>query len=212
MSQIRDSFMTAAHCARALLDEPAVASAWTAPSALTGFTVGGLAAHLAAQVLFVPATLDRPPPAGDQVDLSGHYGRVAWLGADIDSDVNTGIRASGETAATAGIESLRDELDAVIAALPARLAAEPTDRLVSPPAGPWGLRLDDFLITRMMEIAVHSDDLACSVDRPTPDLPPDVLEPVFTLLTTLAVRRHGQAAVLRGLSRSERAPASISAL
>jgi hypothetical protein len=58
---------------------------------------------------------------------------------------------------------------------------------------------------------VHSDDLALSVGLATPPLPPEVLDPVFTLLTGLAVRRHGPTAVLRALSRSERAPATISA-
>jgi hypothetical protein len=35
---------------------------------------------------------------------------------------------------------------------------------------------------------------------------------VLTLLTDLAVRRHGQPAVLRALTRAERAPAAINAL
>jgi hypothetical protein len=38
-----------------------------------------------------------------------------------------------------------------------------------------------------------------------------VLDPVFALLTRLAVRRHGPTALLRALSRSERAPATIAA-
>ena len=90
-----------------------------------------------------------------------------------------------------------------------RLAAEPAGRTVSPPAGPWALTLDDFLVTRMMEIAVHSDDLACSVGVDPPDLPETVLHPVFDLLLALAVRRHGPTALLRALSRAERAPASV---
>ena len=75
----------------------------------------------------------------------------------------------------------------------------------------WGLRLDDLLVTRMMEIAVHSDDLAVSVGIATPQLPAQVLDPVLKLLADLAVRRHGAVALLRALSRSERAPATISA-
>jgi len=62
-----------------------------------------------------------------------------------------------------------------------------------------------------MEIAVHSDDLAVSVGVPTPPLPAAVIDPVLALLTQVAVRRHGQTAVLRTLSRSERAPATIAA-
>ena len=47
----------------------------------------------------------------------------------------------------------------------------------------WALTLEDFLMTRMMEIAVHSDDLAVSVGIEAPTLPPEVLKPVLSLLT-----------------------------
>ena len=77
--------------------------------------------------------------------------------------------------------------------------------------GPWSLMLDDLLITRMMELAVHSDDLAVSVGTATPPLPDAVLDPVFELLAKLSVRRHGATALLRALSRSERAPGNVSA-
>jgi len=66
-------------------------------------------------------------------------------------------------------------------------------------------------VTRMMEITVHSDDLAVSVDIATPDLTEQVLSPVLQLLASLAVRRHGQPAVVRALSRAERAPDTITA-
>jgi hypothetical protein len=38
-----------------------------------------------------------------------------------------------------------------------------------------------------------------------------VLAPVLGLLTGVAVRRHGQAPVVRALSRPQRAPESVSA-
>jgi hypothetical protein len=38
-----------------------------------------------------------------------------------------------------------------------------------------------------------------------------VLAPVVALLTRLAVRRHGQGAVVSALTRTERAPRTISA-
>ncbi|WP_316525683.1 hypothetical protein [Kitasatospora brasiliensis] len=79
------------------------------------------------------------------------------------------------------------------------------------PRGPWSLTLDDLLATRTMELAVHGDDLAVSVGLPSPELPPETAESVIGLLARLAVRRHGQAAVLRALSRAERAPESIAA-
>jgi hypothetical protein len=59
----------------------------------------------------------------------------------------------------------------------------------------------------MLEVVVHADDLAVSVGIPTPELPDDVFAPVRDLLVRLSVRRHGQAAVVRALSRRERAGA-----
>jgi hypothetical protein len=211
MTAIREAYLRAAEAAAALIGEPAVAQAWERPSALPEFSVGGLAGHLATQITFVPTTLAEPPMDGPPVPLLGHYERVTWIGADLDAEINVAIRKGGETTAAAGPAALQSSLSSAISTLREALPAQPPNRLVHPPAGPWPLRLDDFLITRMMEIAVHSDDLACSVDRPTPDFPPEVLDPVLALLSSLAVRRHGQVAVLRALSRAERAPATITA-
>ncbi|WP_230205174.1 hypothetical protein [Parafrankia elaeagni] len=74
------------------------------------------------------------------------------------------------------------------------------------------LSLDDFLATRILEIAVHSDDLAVSVDVPTPALPVPATDAVLALLTRLAAHRHGPTAVLRAFSRAERAPTTITAI
>jgi hypothetical protein len=57
----------------------------------------------------------------------------------------------------------------------------------------WRLKREDFLLTRLIELVVHSDDLARSVDVPTPEFADDVFLPVIDLLTRLAVERHGQA-------------------
>ena len=73
----------------------------------------------------------------------------------------------------------------------------------------WSLTTDDFLTTRMMETVVHSDDLAASVGLPTPVFPDDAATPVLALLTGVAVRRHGQADVVRAsVARSARPRAS----
>ncbi|WP_433627852.1 hypothetical protein [Nocardia sp. CA-120079] len=64
--------------------------------------------------------------------------------------------------------------------------------------------LDDFLFTRTMEIAVHSDDLAVRVHILTLSFPPQVFEPVLDLLSQLAVVRHVRLTVLRALSRARR--------
>lgn len=211
VSSIRTAYLDAARSALRLLSDPAVAAAWDRPSALPEFAVGGLSAHLAHQVLAVPATLDAPA-ADAPIPLLDHYDRATWRGADPLAEVNVGIRTHADQLATEGPSALAARLGEVIEQLTVRLPIEPDDRPVRMAAGPWTLRLDDYLVTRMMEIAVHSDDLAVSVALDTPDLPAPVLDPVLALLTGLAVRRHGQPAVLRALSRAERAPDAINAL
>ena len=209
---IRDAYLQAAASAAELLGRPAVAAAWERPSALPEFRVSGLAGHLAHQVLTVPAVLRNAVPADSTIGLLDHYASSAWRTGAVDDEVNVGIRNQGEQRAADGPAALAEAVATTAAELAAALPAEPADRAVFLPWGPWSLHLDDFLITRMMEIAVHSDDLACSVDSPTPELPDAVLEPVLALLAALAVRRHGQPAVLRALARTERAPDRINAI
>jgi len=206
------AYLAAARSAQALLAEPAVAAAWSAPSALPAMTVGGLAAHLAFQVTSVPTALAADAGGRPVLPLREHYARATWTDGDLDSEANAGIRGRAEQLAGDGFEATRGAVADALRSLSDDLPARSGDQRVPMPAGPWALRLDDFLVTRMMEIAVHSDDLAVSVDVPTPDLPLDVLEPVLTLLIGLAAGRHGQAAVLRALARVERAPATINAL
>jgi hypothetical protein len=207
----RDDFLATARSAAGLLREPAVAAGWGEPSALAEFSVGGLAGHLAYQILAIPEILAQPVPAEQVVPLLEHYARVPWIDAGLDGDINVRIRQGGEQVAAAGPAALADQVDAVIADLTGSLASAPNRPVRIPFWGPWSLRLDDMLITRMMELAVHADDLAVSVNIPTPPLPPPAVDTVVDLLSRLAVRRHGPTPVLRALTRAERAPATIAA-
>lgn len=209
VTAMREAYLTAARSAASLLAEPAVAASWPAPSALAEFTVSGLAGHLAYQVLGVGSVLDAAAPDAAPIRLLDHYARAAWIGAPPDADVNVRQRVRGEQIAADGPGALAAQVSAAVESLTRALRAQPDARVVDLPWTGWALRLDDFLVTRMMEIAVHSDDLAVSVNLPTPDLPDDVMVPVLTLLAQLAARRHGQPAMLRALTRAERSPASI---
>jgi uncharacterized protein (TIGR03083 family) len=205
------AFLAAARTTQSLLNESAVAASWAQPSALPGFTVGGLAEHLAGQILVTARVLSEPPSTHELVPLSEHYARALWLGADRDAEPNVVIRDSGEQAAAEGPEAMTARVSAALTELEEALPVEPADRWIRPPAGPWSLKLDDFLLTRMMEMVVHCDDLACSLQLVTPSFPPPVLDPVLALLLQLSVRRHGTIAVVRALTRVERAPLSIAA-
>jgi hypothetical protein len=208
---MRDAYLMAADSVIELLSRREVAEAWSQQSALAQWTVGGLAAHLAGQVLTVDRLLGQPGADLAPIALDDHYEQAAWVEAGLDDPVNAGIREGGEEAAAAGPATLHAAVvrarDAVAAALPLQSA----DRVVLIPWQGWALTLDDFLTTRMLEIVVHSDDLAVSVEVEPPRQPRAVLDPVLALLTRLAIRRHGQSAVVSALTREERAPRSIAA-
>ena len=208
---IANAFLSAAGSAEALLRDPAVGARWGEPSALQYFTVGGLAAHLGRQVLRVPEVYAAPVPEGAPLGLLEHYARSAWANEDLDGEVNVGIRSTGEGFAAAGPEALLAEMGAMIEKLRTEFDGGPLPEVVGLPWTGWSLTFDDFLTTRLVELVVHSDDLAVSVGLETPVLPAETIEPVVDLLTRISMQRHGQAAVLRALSRSERATESVSA-
>jgi mycothiol maleylpyruvate isomerase-like protein len=208
----RELYLDVAATAADLLAAPEVAAGWDRPSALAKMSVRSLAGHLAGQVFFIPQMVASPVPDAEVIGIDDYYARVAWIGSDIDDEFNTLIRSSGERDASDGPAALAAKVAATVADLRATLASVPSRAVSRPTWDGFAISLDDFITSRMLEIVVHSDDLAYSVDIATPALPPAAVETVVDLLSRVAIRRHGPVAVLRALSRSERAPASISAL
>jgi hypothetical protein len=207
----RESFVSAAVIAGALCRRPEVAQRWHDESACAGMSVGGLAFHLAAQVTNTVRLVGSAEDGPEPIPLLEHYARAAWVRGDLDAEVNVGIRAGSDAEAEAGPEALAAAVDEQLARLPGVLDAAADDSAVYIPWQGWSLTLHDWLVTRQMEIVVHSDDLAASVGLETPEFPESVVTPVLALLGAVAARRHGQAAVVRALSRPQRAPSSVSA-
>ncbi|MCX4762330.1 maleylpyruvate isomerase N-terminal domain-containing protein [Streptomyces sp. NBC_01275] len=210
-ARLRQAYAEAVAGVADLLAAPAVATAWNRPSALADLGVGGLAGHAVRQDLGLPDLLAGPEPQEPVISLREYYvERVTWLDAGVDGAVNRRIRASGEETAADGHGALLARLRGTVVRLREELPHAPAARPVRMASwGDWSLDLDDFLLTRLMELVVHADDLAYSVGLPNPPFPERVTAPVVDLLARLAVRRHGTAAVIRGLARAERAPASI---
>jgi hypothetical protein len=209
-------FLTAARSALLLIGEVEVVQAWDTPSALPEMSVGALAAHLGSQVLTAHAAVTAGEAVTEEppVSLLEHYQRVAWIGSGLDHASNVTIRETAQTSSLVGhhalFVSVQEAVDDLTLAFGSSLPVglPPAVRM---PWWDWSLSFDDFLVTRVMEIVVHSDDLAVSVDVAPPAFPEPVLGPVLALLVGISLRRHGQAAVVRALSRSERATQSISA-
>lgn len=206
------AFLSAVHQSWELASTPQVWDAWAQESACAGMTVGGLAHHLlgqatnTARLLGVDAA-DAPAP----IPLLEHYARAAWVEAGQDEEANVSIRENDNDKALAGPEAVLGAAREPIDALPGLLGASREPDVVRIPWQGWALTTDDFLTTRMMEMVVHGDDLASSVGLPTPAYADDVVGPVLALLTGVALRRHGQTALVRALARPQRAPRSVSA-
>ncbi|WP_235944696.1 maleylpyruvate isomerase N-terminal domain-containing protein [Verrucosispora sioxanthis] len=206
----RDAYLAAADITAALLRTPLLAERWTSPSALPYYSTGGLARHLANQITRTAELLDAPP-GHTAIDVLAHFTGSGWVTTGADEADNTDIRERGERAAAeTTADRLAAEVDGCLARLHRTVPAQPPYRIVD--LGDWGLTVDDFLLTRLLEMVVHGDDLAVSLDLPTPEMPTAATELTTDLLTRIAAWRHGPLAVVRALSRRERAPETISAL
>ncbi|SEG25047.1 TIGR03083 family protein [Actinacidiphila yanglinensis] len=125
---------------------------WKWPSGLPGWDVRLLVVHIERQVEAMGAALDaEQPPAGAKA-----VGLDTWAlsTAGIAEQLDASTRA--EEARTADPLTALDEAARQLATREAE--ATRGDRLVPSPFGP--MRASDFLVTRLVELVVHSDDLA----------------------------------------------------
>lgn len=202
MTPIRSEFIGSLPVLRGLV--AAAAGRWDQPSALAEMTIGALAGHAARAVSTAERYLAAPPPPGGALlDAPGYFLALTDLTSPIDSVFHRSIRERAEQEGAAGAEDLLARLDQSIAALSRSLDAEPADRLVAV-LDDLELRLDDYLVTRLVEVVVHSDDLAASLGLHDPEFSEEATGRVIDCLVAVAVRRHGRLAVVRALTRRER--------
>jgi hypothetical protein len=205
------AFLSAVDLSRELAARPEVREAWERESACAGMTVGGLTHHLLKQAGSTVRGLRAAPEGAPPIALQEHYVRAAWVEAGPDDHANVSIREGENDGAQVGPDVVLELAGEWADDLPGLFEAPRDPDTIFIPWQGWSLSTEDFLTTRMMELVVHGDDLAASVGLDTPTYPDAVVAPVIGLLTGVALRRHGQTAVIRGLSRPQRAPASISA-
>lgn len=208
------AFVVAADISGRLVAAERVRAQWNEPSVLPEMTVGMLACHLAHQTSrtaeLLPGVSTEEPLAERLAEVDEHYRRAAWVTAtDLDDPAHD--RSEEESEAALGYDAMLDRFAAARARAGELLASPGVREVVDIPWQGWSLRGDDFLLTRMLEIVTHVDDLARSIGTPTPDFPAPVYRPVVHLLARLAAERHGQAALTSALTRRERMPTSISA-
>ncbi len=197
----RNMVIDAATVAAALVTSAPVRNRWNDPSSLAGMTVGALAAHLVRATGATLAYLDRTDvntePEGELLTP------VSYFHAAVDSPIHDRIKEVSADEATAGPDQVGTKAGEVAALLAERLPVEPEDRLVGA-LGNRMLTLDDFCRTRMIEIGMHIDDLAHSVDMPTPELHPDVTAEIIDIVMGIARAQQGDWPIIHALARSER--------
>lgn len=202
ISPVARTFLEAGRVAADLIAAPEVETAWDGPSALREFTVRGLAGHLLRATGSVEAYLARDEPSGDPVSAAEYYVRAVDE-PDIDSEIHRAIRRRGEEQAAGGYAAVKTEAFGILDRLTERLEAEPPARKVRAYKD-IVLRLDDYLVTRLIELVVHVDDLAVSAGVRVPALPAAATEAAIGALVEAARVKHGDLAVLRALARRER--------
>lgn len=204
-SDIRVVFRDTVDAVRPLLAERALRERWEAPSALDMMSVGALAGHLLRATALVDSYLDRPQPdvGPSSVIRPAQYLVQALTDDDLDSALHQSIRQRGEEMAAGGADAVLERWDATATTLRERLQSEPAERMVTV-LDAMVLTLDDYLRTRILELCVHSDDLAVSLDLPTPALPDQAVDVAVEILLEVARIRHGGLAVVRALARRER--------
>lgn len=210
MTDIRSLFgATIVELSAALVEQRALlAERFESPSALAEFSVRGLAGHLRRAMTSVETYLDQGPPApgsarGDVLSAAEYYASVIPDDRDIDSDFNRAIRQRGLEAAPGTSDDFVFEWAETAAGLISRLEHEPKDRLVQVYGG-LVMTLDEYLTTRLVELVVHADDFAASLEITPPTLPPAAMGVVIDTLVSVARIRHGDAAAVRALTRRER--------
>ncbi|GAB2578237.1 hypothetical protein Aab01nite_10030 [Paractinoplanes abujensis] len=207
---MKQAFLGTAAAVSGLLHCAELTGRWQQPSALPSFRVSGLAGHLARAVFNVERWLETPSEyGGTPIDAVAYYLAGAAPAPDLGDTVPARIRETGEQEAAAGPAALAAAFDAARARLGTLLPTLPPDRPVQVFA--HVMPLEQCLLTRLVELTVHLDDLAVSLDRPTPPVPPAAADAVTVCLARLSAARHGFLPVLRTLSRRERVEGPIAA-
>jgi hypothetical protein len=201
-------FLQAAGYAGEILAWPEIGVAWDSPSALARMTVSAVAGHLFLVLRRVDKHLDEPgdqssetvSTAGAPASPEQQWPRIERP-EDLDRPDSVRVRVDGEHVAAWGWEAVRTAYVLRTEKLRGRLAG-PLPRTVSFGAG----RMDfgDYLVTRIVELLVHADDLAASVGVTPPHPPRESATLAIEVLAEGARGVYGDLEILRALTRPER--------
>lgn len=184
----------------ATLADPLVALWWDEPSVLEDQTVGGLAGHLARGGVWVVGdhlAADPPAPGPDFATAGEYFARIMDA---LDDSAHQAIRDRGAAVAESGPQQVAATAQARLDDLVQHFERADLDRIVSVYGG-LGMRLCDYLATRVVEQVVHLDDLVRSVDDLEVAIPDKVVDLAIAVGTDVLSRRRGRTATIRALYR-----------
>jgi uncharacterized protein (TIGR03083 family) len=189
-----------------------VGDAWEADSVLPGYSVGGLTAHVAQGIGWLAAIAAQEPADIDDLRVvqPGGYFAVLKREPDPPADENhDAIVSMGNAAAARGWQPTVEHLGSTGIRARTAVAGGDIDRIVDlRPTLPFGTSLRTFIATRVVELVVHGDDLAVSVGQDGLAPGDSAFRVAAELLVVTAVQ-HDPLAVMRALSRRERAPGDV---
>lgn len=190
---MRSAFLAGAEAVLAAVRDPALTSRWDEPSALEDQTVGVLLGHLGRTgVLIVDDYLGAGTGPGE-VTFASAAEYYAVLSDRFTPADHVGVRRRSADAAAAGPAALAEEVAGALERVRAMLPGIPGDDTVAVFEG-TRMRVDDFLLTRVVEQAVHLDDLGV-------EPPPECVAAAIEVGAAIGVARRGALPVLRSLYR-----------
>jgi hypothetical protein len=193
----------------AVLGRDEVFAAWSKPSAIRSYTVGGVAAHAVQGVQWLEQLLREPEPKGLRaVSLEEFFGPNRVDNAGDDDRLAKNLISAAEGLALAGPRAVIVACATSREALPALLRAAPSDRAVPVFRVVGGqVPLHVYLRTRVLEAVVHGDDVASSAlgMRVVPEPPAASLGLSLDVCVELARSQVGDMDALRAFTRAERA-------
>jgi hypothetical protein len=212
VDELSRAFVEAAQTFAGLLELPEVEAGWDQPSAMDGFVVGALVGHVNGAVAPLEWTLDKPPPTDLKVVRLGRYyaGMKIATPQDVEKPIHGAVRDLSNEAAQEGPDANAARFRSLVEQLAKRLAGQDGGRLLDlRPIVPIAITLDDFVRTRVMELVVHTDDLAASVGVDAPQPSPAAAAATIETLMATARATHGDLGVIRALARRERSSTEV---
>jgi len=203
-----DAYFAAVDWLQAILGRIEVAAAWGAPSVVARYTIGGVAAHAVQGVLWLEQLLEEAEPVGGRtVGVGEFYGMNRVDGEPVEDALADSLRETAESLAAKGVPAVAAACAAARTELAGLLDGASAGRAVPVLRVSGGrVALRDYLRTRVLEVVVHGDDVACSVDGlRVPDPPVPSVEVCLGVCVDLAQARVGGLAALRAFTRAERA-------